>query len=87
MLAAGRSCDPSTAVVVTCAVFAGSHITQGLGAVLLLGPGLFVAAMLYGQLARHTGTILPGMLLHIAGDLSYTFFGVLRGDGALLFVN
>lgn len=78
--------NPGSAVVITSIVFAASHITQGVGAVLLLGPGLFAAAMLYGLLARRTGTILPGMLIHIVGDLSYTFLGVLRGDGSLLFV-
>ncbi|HEX6307742.1 MAG TPA: CPBP family intramembrane glutamic endopeptidase [Longimicrobiales bacterium] len=79
--------DPANAVLITSLVFAASHITQGLGAVLLLGPGLFAAAMLYGLLARKAGTILPGMLIHVLGDLSYTFFGVLRGDGSLLFVS
>lgn len=77
--------DPANALVITSLVFALSHITQGLGALLLLGPGLFVAALLYGLLARRTGTILPGMLIHVAGDLAHTFFGVLRGDGSLLF--
>jgi membrane protease YdiL (CAAX protease family) len=78
--------DPGNAVVITSLVFAVSHITHGPATVLILGPGLFMAAMLYGLLARRTGTILPGMLLHIVGDLSYTFFGVLRGDASLLFV-
>jgi membrane protease YdiL (CAAX protease family) len=79
--------DPANALVITSLVFAVSHITHGIGAVLLLGPGLFVAAMLYGILARRTGTILPGMLIHVLGDLSHTFFGVLRGDPGLLFVS
>jgi ABC-2 type transport system permease protein/sodium transport system permease protein len=79
--------DPGNAVVITSLVFAVSHITHGLATVLILGPGLFMAAMLYGLLAKRTGTILPGMLLHIVGDLSYTFFGVLRGDASLLFVS
>jgi len=46
-------------------------ITQGIGAVLLLGPGLFVASMLYGMHVRRTGTILPGIAIHITGDLAF----------------
>jgi membrane protease YdiL (CAAX protease family) len=79
--------NPANALWLTSLVFVGSHITQGLGAVLLLGPGLFVASMLYGALAQRTGTILPGMVIHVLGDLAYTYFGVLRGDGSLLFVS
>lgn len=79
--------DPANAVLITSFVFAVSHITHGLGAVLLLGPGFFVAAMLYGILAQRTGTILPGMIIHVLGDLSYTFFGLLRGHVGLLFVD
>lgn len=78
--------DPGRAVVITSLVFALSHIVHGIGPLLLLGPGLFIAGLLYGTLARVTGTILPGMLIHIAGDLAHTFFGVLRGDAGLLFV-
>jgi membrane protease YdiL (CAAX protease family) len=78
--------DPANALWITSLVFAASHITHGLGAVLLLGPGLFVASMLYGALAQRTGTILPGIVIHVAGDLAYTYFGVLRGDAGLLFV-
>jgi hypothetical protein len=29
----------------------------------------------------------PGMALHVAGDLARVYFGVLRGDGSLLFVH
>jgi membrane protease YdiL (CAAX protease family) len=78
--------NPGNAVLITSMVFTGAHITQGPKALLLLGPGLFAASMLYGTLARRTGTILPGMLIHVAGDLAYTWFGVLRGDASLLFV-
>lgn len=79
--------DRDNAVWITSLVFVAAHITQGLGAVLLLGPGMFVASMLYGTLARRTGTILPGMAIHVAGDLARVYFGVLRGDGSLLFVS
>ncbi len=78
--------DRANALWITSLVFAASHITQGIGAVLLLGPGLFIASLLFGTLARRTGTILPGMALHVLGDLAYVYFGVLRGNGSLLFV-
>lgn len=77
---------PGQAILITSVAFTLSHITDGLGALLLLGPGLFAASMLYGALARRLGTILPGIAIHVAGDLAYTFFGVLRGDTSLLFV-
>lgn len=77
--------DHRNAVWITSLMFAASHITQGIGALLLMGPGLFVASMLYGTLARRTGTILPGIVLHVAGDLARVYFGVLHGDGHLLF--
>lgn len=78
--------DPRSAVWITSLVFVASHLTHGLGTVIVLGPGIFVASMLYGHLALRTGTILPGMCLHVMGDLTYTYFGVLKGDGSLLFV-
>lgn len=79
--------DRASALWITSLAFVASHITQGLGAVLLLGPGLFAASMLYGTLALRTGSILPGMALHVAGDLARVYFGVLHADGSLLFVN
>ena len=76
---------PEQAIVITSVVFVAAHLTHGLGAVLVLGPGFFVVSLLYGSLAQRTGSILPGMIIHVAADLSYTFFGVLKGDGSLLF--
>ncbi len=38
------------------------HSLHGIQALLVLGSGLFVASVLYGRLARRTGTILPGMV-------------------------
>ena len=78
--------DRENAVWLTSLVFAASHITQGLSAVLTLGPGLFIASLLYGILARRTGTILPGMAIHVTGDLARVYLGVLHGDASLLFV-
>ncbi|MGH9162647.1 MAG: hypothetical protein ACRD2X_21985 [Vicinamibacteraceae bacterium] len=45
------------------------------------------APTLYGILARRTGTILPGIAIHILGDLAHVYFGVLRGESSLLFVS
>lgn len=75
------------AIWLTSAVFVASHLTQGIGAVLVMAPGLFAASVLYGLLARRTGTILPGMAIHVLGDLARVYVGVLRGDASLLFVN
>lgn len=82
-----ESHDRANALWITSLAFVAMHITQGIGAVLLLGPGMFAASMLYGMLAQRTGTILPGIAIHCIGDLAHVYFGVLRGDGSLLFVN
>jgi membrane protease YdiL (CAAX protease family) len=79
--------DPQNAIWITSLVFVASHITQGIGSVLVMGPGMFIASMLYGTLARRTGTILLGIGIHVLGDLARVYFGVLRGHGNLLFVN
>lgn len=79
--------DPDSAIWITSIVFVVSHITHGLGAVVMLGPGIFVVSVLYGHLARRTGTIVPGMCIHVIADLTYTYFGVLHGNGNLLFVH
>jgi membrane protease YdiL (CAAX protease family) len=78
--------DRENAIWLTSLMFVASHITQGIGAVLIMGPGMFITSMLYGTLARRTGTILPGMVIHVLGDLARVYFGVLQGDGGLLFV-
>jgi membrane protease YdiL (CAAX protease family) len=78
--------DLRNAIWITSLVFVLSHATHGFAAVLLLGPGIFAASMLYGHLARRTGTIVPGMCIHVIGDLTYMYFGVLHGDVGLLFV-
>ena len=74
------------AILVTSGVFVLTHAVHGWQALLLLGPGLFIASVLYGALAYHTGSILPGMAIHVLGDLAYTIFGVLHGDWRLLVV-
>ena len=78
--------SPPSAILVTSVVFTLFHGVHGLGRLLLLGPGFFVASILYGLLARQTGTIVRGIVIHTLGDLAYTYFGMLGGDGSLLFV-
>lgn len=78
--------DPNNAVWITSLVFVVSHITQGIGAVLVMAPGIFIASVLYGMLAKRTGSILPGIVIHVLGDFVRVYFGVLGGDGRLLFV-
>ena len=73
------------AVLVTSLVFTLLHGVHGLGTLLVVGPGFFVASALYGVLAVRTGTVIPGMILHTLGDLAHMYFATLRGDGRLLF--
>jgi membrane protease YdiL (CAAX protease family) len=79
--------DRKNAIWISSLVFVVAHITHGIGTVIILGPGFFAAAMLYGLLARRTGTILPGIVIHMLGDLAHVYFGVLRGDASLLFAS
>lgn len=78
---------PGRAIVISAAVFALAHVGHGLQFMLFIGPGIFVAGLIYGLLARHSGSILPGMLMHFLGDLAFTFFGTLGGDWRLLIVS
>lgn len=48
--------DPRNAVWMTSLVFVASHITHGVDAVIVLGPGIFAASMLYGHLALRSAT-------------------------------
>lgn len=68
-----------TAIVVTSLVFAAAHLVHGFGVVLLL-PGFFLVSVIYCALVRRTGSILPGMALHVLGDAAYLLFGVLGGN-------
>lgn len=77
---------PETAILITSATFTLMHAVHGIGTLLLLGPGMFAASVLYCLLTRRTGTILPGIVIHTLGDLAHTYFGLLGGDGSLLFV-
>jgi membrane protease YdiL (CAAX protease family) len=46
-----------------------------------------LASVVYGYLALKSGSILPGMALHFAGDLAFAYFALLGGNSALLFAN
>ena len=61
-----ESDDRANVVWITSLVFVALHITQGIGAVLLLGPGLFVAAMLFGTLAPSLCELLRRGILRMA---------------------
>jgi membrane protease YdiL (CAAX protease family) len=78
---------PTFAILVTSAVFTLLHASQGLTYLLTFAPGIFLASVVYGHLALKSGSILPGMALHVAGDLAYAYFALLGGDSALLFAN
>lgn len=74
------------AIVISALMFALAHAVNGLGALPLL-PGIFFAGLLYGLLAYHSGSIVPGMIMHFLGDLAFTFFAILGGDWQRLFVH
>lgn len=78
---------PTFAILVTSVVFTLLHGTHGLTYLLTVAPGFFLASVVYGYLALKSGSILPGMALHFAGDLAFAYFALLGGDSALLFAN
>ena len=78
---------PTFAILVTSAAFTLLHATQGPTYLLTLGPGIFLASTVYGYLALRSGSILPGMVLHVAGDFGFFYFVLLGGDPALLFAD
>lgn len=78
---------PTFAILVTSAAFTLLHATHGLAYLLAVAPGFFLASLVYGYLALKSGSILPGMVLHFAGDLAFAYFALLGGDSTLLFVN
>jgi membrane protease YdiL (CAAX protease family) len=78
---------PIFAIGVTSLVFMLAHAPQDVHQFVRLAVGYFVLALLWGALAYRAGTILPGMLLHVAGDLAAGYFVYLGGRGDLLFVH
>ena len=78
---------PMFAISVSSAVFVLMHAGHGIGAMLVAAPGFFIASVVYGVLALRSGSVLPGMVLHVAGDAAFTYFVLLGGDASLLFVH
>jgi membrane protease YdiL (CAAX protease family) len=78
---------PTFAIVVTSAIFTVAHATHGLDYLLAVAPGFFFASVIYGYLALKSGSIVPGMGLHVAGDAAEAYFVLLGGNSALLFAN
>lgn len=78
---------PTFAILVTSVLFALAHATHGLAYLVAVAPGFFLASVVYGYLALKSGSILPGMALHFAGDLAFAYFAILGGDPALLFAH
>jgi membrane protease YdiL (CAAX protease family) len=78
---------PTFAILVTSTAFTLLHATHGLAYLLAVAPGFFLASVVYGYLALKSGSILPGMALHFAGDLAFAYFALLGGNPAQLFAN
>ncbi|HZZ35376.1 MAG TPA: CPBP family intramembrane glutamic endopeptidase, partial [Caulobacteraceae bacterium] len=64
-----RHVPPITALVITSALFAAAHLTQGLCAPKLLV--YFLAGLSFGFVALRTGSLLPAMLVHSMADLTF----------------
>lgn len=78
---------PTFAILVSSALFALLHASQGVTYLLTFAPGLFLASVVFGYLALKSGSILPGMALHVAGDIAFAYFALLGGDPSLLFAD
>lgn len=78
---------PVFAITATSVLFVLLHINHGIGYLISVAPGFFIISVLYGLLAMKSGSILPGMAIHITGDAAHTYFGLLNGDASLLFAN
>lgn len=78
---------PTFAIWVTSVVFTLMHASHGLHYLISVAPGFFLVSIIYGYLALKSGSIIPGMLLHIAGDAGHTFFVLLGGNSKLLFAS
>jgi membrane protease YdiL (CAAX protease family) len=64
-----RRFSPTTALVITSAIFAAAHLTQGLYAPKLIV--YFLAGLAFGYIALRTGSLLPAMVAHSCADLTF----------------
>jgi membrane protease YdiL (CAAX protease family) len=64
-----RSFSPTAALVITSVIFAAVHLTQGFYAPKLLV--YFLAGLTFGYVALRTGSLLPAMVVHSFGDLTF----------------
>jgi membrane protease YdiL (CAAX protease family) len=64
-----RRFSPTAALVVTSLIFAAVHLPQGLSAPKLLV--YFLAGLAFGFVALRTGSLLPAMVVHSFGDLTF----------------
>lgn len=77
-----RAYGPVAAIAVTSVIFTLVHLSHG-AAVLPFLPFYFVAAVVYGLMARLSGSIVPGMILHAGGDfLTFTLRFIAAKQGA-----
>jgi membrane protease YdiL (CAAX protease family) len=78
---------PTFAILVTSVVFTLMHASHGLQYLISVAPGFFLVSVIYGYLALKSGSILPGIILHSAGDFGHTYFVLLGGNSNLLFAS
>jgi membrane protease YdiL (CAAX protease family) len=78
---------PTFAILVTSVVFTLIHANHGLLYLISVAPGFFMASVVYGYLALKSGSIIPGIVLHSAGDAGHTYFVLLGGNSDLLFAS
>ena len=64
-----RRFSPTTALIITSVIFAAAHLTQGVYAPKLLV--YFLAGLTFGYVALRTGSLLPAMVVHSFGDLTF----------------
>ena len=64
-----RRFGPVSALAITAALFAVAHLTQGLYAPKLIV--YFLAGLLFGFVALRTGSLIPAMVVHSIGDLTF----------------
>ena len=64
-----RQFSPIVGLMITSLIFAAVHLTQGLSAPKLLV--YFLAGLTFGFIALRTGSLIPAMVVHSFGDLTF----------------